>query len=76
MRDFRLPMKQGSSNIKASEYLFLIDRSGSMYGESIALAVEALKLFVHSLPMGSKFNIISYGSKFDCMFKDSMTYNE
>lgn len=50
--------------IKPSEFIFLIDRSGSMTGDRISLAVEALKLFVHSIPYGSKFNIVSYGSNY------------
>mmetsp|Transcript_28937 Transcript_28937/g.27868 ORF Transcript_28937/g.27868 Transcript_28937/m.27868 type:complete len:99 (+) Transcript_28937:390-686(+) len=62
--------------IKPSEYIFLIDRSGSMCGKSIELAVEALKLFVHSLPWGSKFNIVSYGTEYDCMFSKSIKYDE
>jgi hypothetical protein len=53
---------------KLYEYIFLIDRSGSMSGSPIKLAVEALKLFLHSLPMGSKFNIVSYGSDFSTLF--------
>lgn len=39
--------------------------------------MEALKLFIHSLPYGSKFNIISYGSAHSLMFKNiSVEYNE
>jgi len=44
------------------EFIFLIDRSGSMY-QAIKLAREALQLFVQSLPYGCKFNICSYGSR-------------
>jgi hypothetical protein len=31
---------------------------------------------LHSLPMGSKFNIVSFGSKYEFMFKQSVEYNE
>jgi uncharacterized protein with von Willebrand factor type A (vWA) domain len=58
-----------------NEYIFVIDRSGSMY-QSIILARQALKLFLYSLPVGSKFNIISYGSSFDSLFPESVEYTE
>ncbi len=35
-----------------------------MDGKRIKLAIEALKLFLHSIPLGSKFNVYSFGSKF------------
>ena len=58
------------------EYIFLIDRSGSMY-ETIKLARQALILFLHSLPAGSKFNICSYGSRHEFMFAGrSVEYND
>jgi hypothetical protein len=61
---------------KLHEYIFLIDRSGSMSGGRIKLAVEALKLFIHSLPMGSKFNVVSFGSLYNKLFNESMPYDE
>ena len=39
---------------KLNEYIFLIDRSGSME-ETIKLARQALQLFIQSLPFSSKF---------------------
>jgi hypothetical protein len=48
-----------------------------MSGAAIQLAVQALKLFIHSLPYGSKFNIVSYGSGYEKMFANgSVEYNE
>ena len=47
-----------------------------MGGKPIALANEALLLFLHSLPIGSKFNIVSFGSEHEKMFLSSVDYNE
>jgi len=59
-----------------NEYLFLIDRSGSMSGEPITLAVRALKVFLHSLPMGSFFNVYSFGSDYETLFESSVEYTQ
>ena len=61
----------------AKEYIFLIDRSGSMHS-TIKMAREALILFLLSLPSGSKFNVCSYGSHFEFIFPDvrSVPYND
>lgn len=49
----------------------MVDRSGSMsWGGRIETTVEALKLFLQSLPPGSMFEIISYGSSYTCLSKD------
>lgn len=55
--------------LKGSEYvfMFILDRSGSMGGERIRLAKEALKLFIQSLPAGSSFCVISFGSRMEMM---------
>ena len=58
-----------------NEFIFVIDRSGSMHGQSINLAVEALLLFLHSLPLGSKFNVYSFGSRFVKLFPTSVFYS-
>ena len=50
-----------------SEYhfIFLVDRSGSMTLEGrMESAIEALKIFIRSLPAGCRFSIISFGSNF------------
>jgi hypothetical protein len=47
-----------------------------MGGSPIQLAVGALKLFLHSLPIGSKFNVVSFGTDFEKLFPDSVEYNE
>ena len=52
-----------------TELIFLVDRSGSMGGSSMELAIEALKLFLHSMPVDCYFNICSFGSRFSFLFK-------
>ena len=58
-------------------YIFLIDRSGSMYGNRISMAKQSLIYFLKSLQdNGSKFNIISFGSKFYTLFNQNKLINE
>ena len=68
--------EETKQDIKLNEYVFLLDRSGSMSGAPISLAVKALKLFLHSLPLGCKFNIFSFGSDYEQVFMKSQTYNQ
>ena len=56
------------------EFLFVIDRSGSMSGGRIQMACEAAQLFLKSLPQNSKFNIVSFGSGYKFMFSSSVAY--
>ena len=56
------------------EFLFVIDRSGSMSGRRIQMACEAAQLFLKSLPQNSKFNIVSFGSGYKFMFSSSVAY--
>jgi uncharacterized protein with von Willebrand factor type A (vWA) domain len=57
------------------EYIFLLDRSGSMDGQRILKAKEALTLFIKRLPKDAYFNIISFGSDSYWMFKMREKYN-
>ncbi|CAF3285884.1 unnamed protein product [Rotaria sp. Silwood2] len=57
--------------ITTTEFIFIVDCSGSMYDENrIGLAQDAMMLFVRSLPMGAHFNIIRFGSDFRVLFTD------
>ncbi len=58
------------------EIVFVIDRSGSMGGDSIAEARNALQLCLRSLTEGSRFNIVGFGSRYEMLFKKSQPYNE
>ncbi|KAL4477542.1 hypothetical protein ABPG74_002692 [Tetrahymena malaccensis] len=61
-------------NSSRSEFIFLLDRSGSMSGQPIRRACEALTLFLKSLPNDSYFNVISFGSSFEKLFPQSAKY--
>ena len=52
----------------ACEFIFLVDRSGSMSGGFIKCARETLILFLKSLPEGCNFNIIGFGSRYEKLF--------
>lgn len=47
-----------------------------MSGTRIKVAKQALALFLHSLPIGSKFNVFSFGSTFESVFEESVNYNQ
>jgi Mg-chelatase subunit ChlD len=51
-------------------FIFIVDRSGSMNGDKMNITIESLKLFLQSLPSGSRFDIISFGSKFKTLGDD------
>eukprot|EP00358_Blepharisma_japonicum_P000490 CAMPEP_0202947418 /NCGR_PEP_ID=MMETSP1395-20130829/11580_1 /ASSEMBLY_ACC=CAM_ASM_000871 /TAXON_ID=5961 /ORGANISM="Blepharisma japonicum, Strain Stock R1072" /LENGTH=752 /DNA_ID=CAMNT_0049648657 /DNA_START=120 /DNA_END=2378 /DNA_ORIENTATION=+ len=76
-----LPMyKQENEEIEdlqgqRGEFLFVIDRSGSMQGDRINLAKKAAVLFLKSLPPGSVFNVVSFGNRFDWLNQSPIAYN-
>ena len=63
---------------KDFHFIFIVDRSGSMCMHNrMAIAREACKLFMHSLPQGCKFSVISFGSSFRALNKgEVLDYND
>ena len=58
-----------------SEFIFLVDCSGSMCGANIQSASDALVLFIKSLPVTCYFNVIAFGSTFRNLFEVSQKYS-
>ena len=61
----------------AGNFVFIVDRSGSMWGDRIEMAKESLIYFLKSLPnTKSKFNIISFGSTYQTIFQNFVDITE
>ena len=61
----------------SANFLFIVDRSGSMWGNRIQMAKESLIYFLKSLPnTNSKFNIISFGSTYEKVFDNFVEITE
>ena len=55
-------------------FFFVLDRSGSMrWANRIGIALEAMDLFMRSLPQGCKFSILSFGSQWSAMDYEGST---
>ncbi|XP_029571599.1 von Willebrand factor A domain-containing protein 5A isoform X2 [Salmo trutta] len=74
-----------SSMTSHGEFLFVVDRSGSMEcpmhlgsgsQDRIGSARDTLLLLLKSLPMGCYFNIIGFGSSYESFFSKSVEYSQ
>ncbi|XP_059402300.1 von Willebrand factor A domain-containing protein 5A-like [Carassius carassius] len=79
------PEEVMSSLATRDEFVFVIDRSGSMgsmmhYGKEAQMRIESAKdtllLLLKSLPMGCYFNIYGFGSHFESFFPQSVVYKQ
>uniref|UniRef100_A0A667ZG51 von Willebrand factor A domain containing 5A n=1 Tax=Myripristis murdjan TaxID=586833 RepID=A0A667ZG51_9TELE len=79
------PQAVMSKMTSCGEFVFLLDRSGSMdcpmdnshQGETrISSARDTLLLLLKSLPVGCYFNIYSFGSRYDSIFPKSVEYSQ
>jgi hypothetical protein len=62
--------------VTPAEVIFLVDRSGSMQGKSIAEVRNALQLCLRSMIPGCSFDIVGFGSRFERLFGKSVLYDE
>ncbi|KAJ4935778.1 hypothetical protein JOQ06_017306 [Pogonophryne albipinna] len=79
------PQAVMSSLASCGEFVFLLDRSGSMgvplnnnegSQTRIGSARDTLLLLLKSIPMGCYFNIYSFGSSYEHIFPKSVEYSE
>ena len=59
-----------------NEFVFVVDCSGSMACSRINSARDCMDIFLRSLPAGSYFNILRFGSTFQCFSERSVEYNQ
>ena len=69
-------LNQNNQQMTPALFIFLLDQSGSMSGESINIASKALILFLQSLPVGSFYQIIGFGSSFKKYDEIPKEYNK
>lgn len=63
--------------LPSQEYIFLVDRSGSMGGRRIEAVRNALQIMLRSLPSKrSTFNVFSFGSKCTSLWPQSVEYSK
>lgn len=70
------PEFKSSGSSEKGEFVFVVDRSGSMSGSKNNSAKETLLLFLKSLPDGCYFNVVGFGSSYSTLFKNSQLYND
>jgi hypothetical protein len=65
------------SDVQKQEFVFVIDRSGSMSGTRIDVAKNALIVLLRSLPSTKAyFNIYSFGSRYSSLWNTSQVYDQ
>ena len=68
--------QKGNETTSPALFIFLVDQSGSMRGERIKIACKALQLFIQSLPIGSYYQIIGFGSRYKKYDETPKEYNK
>ena len=76
--NYRYKKKKSENDEEISHpaiFIFLLDQSGSMSGDRIKIASKALELFIQSLPAGSYYQIIGFGSDYKVYDDAPKEYN-
>ena len=72
----QLPKSLKLQPYSPSEFVFVVDCSGSMSGTNIQTAADTLITCIKSLPSGCRFNVIAFGSTFRKLFHNSELYTK
>ena len=72
----QLPNYMQEKKFHPSEFIFVIDCSGSMSGTNIQAASNTLITCIKSLPEESFFNVVAFGSTFRVLFHTSAKYGQ
>jgi len=59
-----------------AEFIFIVDRSGSMQGESITQALNALRLALRSMDEGDRFNVVGFGDHTEKLYPEPVVYSQ
>jgi len=70
-----MPNYKPQQQITEMEYIFIMDRSGSMeYNMDLLRAM--MTAFLQELPQNALFNIVSFGSTYQLLFPSAVPYND
>jgi Ca-activated chloride channel homolog len=69
-------IKQPEAKRQAKTVVFVVDRSGSMSGEKMEQAREALKFVLNNLHEGDTFNIVAYDSEVETFRPELEKFND
>lgn len=72
----QLPKSVRVEPYSPSEFVFVVDCSGSMSGSNIQITADTLITCIKSLPAGCYFNVVAFGSTFRQLFHSSQLYTQ
>ena len=74
--DFQSDELETAHQTGLAEYIFILDRSGSMWGDRIETSKAVLISFLEALPTGSKYNVMSFGTGHNLLHPESRPVSE
>ena len=76
LNELKKESEEEDEDLTPSLFIFLIDQSYSMEGHSMEVASKALILFLQSLPAGSYYQLIGFGSDYEKYDKIPKEYTQ